>query len=99
MTKNLCLGRKMITFSSCVMMGEHEVSWENMENINQITRNTVIMIQNTRFLTQKKLFLVIRRLKTLYFRAFMSPVEKIIKYTPGEHHLGSAQNGKTSSEM
>ena len=44
----------MITFSSCVMMGEHEVSWENMENINQITRNTVIMIQNTRFLTQKK---------------------------------------------
>ena len=81
------------------MMGEHEVSWENMEIINQITKNTLKMIQSTRFLTQKKLFLVIRRLKTLYFTSFMSPVEKIIKYTLGEHDPGSAQNGRTSSEM
>ena len=98
MTKNVCLGPK-ITFSSCVMMGENGLSWENMENINQMTKNTLFMIQNTRFVTQKKLFLTIRRLKTLYFTAIMSPVEKIIKYTLGEHHLGSAQNGKTSSEM
>ena len=54
MTKNVCLGPKLIFFSSCVMTGEHEVSWENMEIINQITKNTLKMIQSTRFLTQKK---------------------------------------------
>ena len=31
--------------------------------------------------------------------AFMSTVEKIIKYTLWEHYPGSVQNGRTSSEM
>ena len=30
--------------------------------------------------------------KTLYFAVFMSTVEKIIKYTLGEHDPGSAPN-------
>ena len=37
-------------------MGEHGVSWENMEkmeSINQMTRNTIFMIQNTVFVTEK----------------------------------------------
>ena len=29
---------------------------EKMENINQITQNTLIMIQNTRFVSQNALF-------------------------------------------
>ena len=36
------------------MMGENGLRWENMENINQMTKNTPFMIQNTRFMTQKK---------------------------------------------
>ena len=55
-------------------MGEHGVSWENMENtekmekvkdINQMTKNSLFMIQNTHFGNPM----------TLYFMAFMSTVE------------------------
>ena len=55
-------------------MVEHGVSWENMEsmenmekveNINQMTENTIFMIQNTQFGNPMK----------LYFTAFMSMVE------------------------
>ena len=80
-------------------MGEHWVSWENMknmenaenmekmENVNQMTWNTLFMIQNTlhiydskHSICDSKLFLSTRWLKTLYFMAFMATVEKIITY-------------------
>ena len=34
-------------------MEEHRVSWENMENIKQMTWNTLFMIQNTLVMTQQ----------------------------------------------
>ena len=81
-------------------MREHAVSWESMENtekmenINQINSNTLFMIRNTLIVTQNTLFGNQMTQNT----AFNSTVEKITT-SLGEHDPGSAQKGKTSSEM
>ena len=68
-------------------MGEHGVSLENMENIengenmekmeniNQMTWNTLLIIQNILFVTQNTFF-GNQMTQTLYFVVFMLTVEK-----------------------
>ena len=90
-------------------MGEHGVSVENMENIengenmekmeniNQMTWNTLFMIQNHLFVTQKNIFGL---LNTLFFSFNVDGRKKIVTYVlQGEHNSGLAQYGRTLSKM
>ena len=49
-------------------------------------------------MTQNILFVNHMTLDT-HFRALIATAEKLITYALGEHDPGSAQNGRTSSEM
>ena len=67
---------------------ENAENIKEMENINQMTQNTLIMIQNIWFLTRKTLFDHQKTQNTLY--GFYVTGRKIIKYTLREHDPGSA---------
>ena len=53
------------------------------------------MVQKSLSLIQNTLFVNLMTQNTL----FIATVEKIITYALGEHYPGSAQDGRTSSEM
>ena len=56
------------------------------------------MIRNTLFVTQNTLF-GNQMTQNTSFYSFYADGRKIITYALGEHDPGSAQNGRSSSEM
>ena len=80
------------------MMGENGLSWENMENINQMTKNTLFMIQNTRFVTQKTLFDHQKTQNTLFYGYYVAG-RKNHKIHAKRASSWVGSKWKTSSEM
>ena len=74
-------------------MVEHGVSWENMESINQVTKNTLSMNQNNQ-VTQNQVTQNQVTQNTLRTDA-QTDGQKIITCALGEHDPGSAQDGRT----
>ena len=60
---------------SCNLGSENMENMEKIDNINQMSKKTLLMIQNTPLMTQNTFF-VTRLLKTLFFTAFIATVEK-----------------------
>ena len=84
---------------------ENPENMEKMENINQMTKNNLLMIQNTLFVTQKTLFvtqntLIINQItQNIKFWGIYGNGQKIITNALGEHDPRLPQEGGTSSEM
>ena len=77
---------------------ENTENMEKMENINQMTWNTWFMIQNTWFLNQNT-FIVNQMTQNIQVYSIYGNGKKIITYALEKHDPGSAQDGRTSSEM
>ena len=80
---------------------ENPENMEKMENINQMTKNNLLMIQNTLFVTQKTLFvtqntLIINQItQNIKFWGIYGNGQKIITNALGEHDPRLPQEGGT----
>ena len=70
---------------------ENMEKMEKMENTNKMTWNLQFMIQNTLFVNHMT--------QNILFYSIYCDSWKIITWALGEHNPGSAQDGRTWSEM